>query len=267
MRPPHVWHGEGDPLVLIAGLGAKGTSWHPFLPIAARHYRVLTFDNRGSGRAAPAPRDLSIRDLAEDALRLLDWLGIDRAPVVGRSMGGMIAQELALLAPDRVERLVLASTTGRVDRHLAEIFTLSARMAEQGVPAELRHRNSMLWCLGAASLAREEDARTYLRARDAGDRPEDYAHQARACAAHDALKRLKGLEIPTLLICGDDDRLTPPAHAKALAEAIPGARLVAIPGVGHLAYLEAPRRFAGVVLEFLSQGRREVTCPRASTAS
>jgi pimeloyl-ACP methyl ester carboxylesterase len=251
MQTPYAWHGGGPPLVLIAGLGAKGTSWHPFLERAAAQFSVLTFDNRGSGRAAAIYAPLSVRDLAQDALALLDHLAIERTCIAGRSMGGMIAQELALLAPERVERLVLVSTTGRSDPHLAHVFRLWADLAEAGVSAELRHQSSLLWCLGSTALERSASVQAYLRARASTDRPLDYAHQARACAEHDALERLTRLRVPTLVVAGSDDRLTPLAHAEALAKAIPQAKLAHIPGAGHLAYLEAPDRFAQCVLSFL----------------
>ena len=131
---PYTWHGAGSPLVLISGLGGKGTSWQPFLGRATEHFRVLSFDLRGSGLAPRLPRGATIRDLAEDVLQLLDKLGVQSAALMGRSMGGMIAQELALLAPERVSSLVLVSTTGRADRHLASIFELWAHMAETRVP-------------------------------------------------------------------------------------------------------------------------------------
>jgi pimeloyl-ACP methyl ester carboxylesterase len=264
MSLPHEWHGQGEPLVLIAGLGAKGTSWQPFLEQAARQFRVLTFDNRGSGRAPAIDAPLAIRDLALDLLQLLDQLGVERASVVGRSMGGMIAQELALIAPERVTRLGLVSTTGRADRHLASVFRVWAQMAEAGVSAGLRHQSSLLWCLGAKALERNERVRSYLRARASTDRPGDYAAQARACAAHDALGRLGQLCMPTLVLGGSDDRLTPPAHAEALGKAIGGARIAHIPGAGHLAYLESPERFAREVLGLL-QG--ESRCPTPSSPS
>jgi len=280
MSLPHAWHGDGaEPLVLIAGLGAKGTSWQPFLERAARSHRVLTFDNRGSGQAPPLDKDASVADLAGEALDLLDAQGVERAALVGRSMGGMIAQEMALRAPERVSKLVLVSTTGRADPHLAEVFLTWARLAEAGVAPDLRHRASLLWCLGSASLAadggRDGPARRYLAARARTDRPLDYARQARACAQHDALDRLGALRCPTLVVAGDDDRLTPPHHADALAAAIPGSRRATIHGAGHLAYLEAPADFAAEVLGFLSQPgeagdeRSEEgdtrTCPGAST--
>ncbi len=249
--PPWQAHGDGPPLLLLSGLGAKGTSWRPFLGSAARHFCVLTLDNRGAGAAAAARPGLTIRDLALDVIALLDHLELERVPVVGRSMGGMIAQELALLEPARIERLVLASTTGRCDAHLAAIFEHWARLAEAGVPARLRHHASMLWCLGSAAMADRELVEPYLRARLAGDRPADYAHQARACAAHDALDRLRTLHVPALVVAGTDDRLMPPAHAHALAAALPLARLARVPGAGHMAYLEAPAAFAREVLEFL----------------
>ena len=253
MNTPHEWHGDGPPLVLIAGLGAKGTSWHPFLERAAKHFRVLTFDNRGSGRAAPIDGPLSLRDLAYDLLRLLDAQEIERIGVVGRSMGGMIAQELALLAPERVARLVLVSTAARSDVHLAGVFELWARMAEAGVPAEIRHQSSLYWCVGREALERDERVRSYLFAKARADRPADYAVQARACARHDLLEALPGVSAPTLVVSGTDDRLTPVFHAEELAKAIPGARLAYIAGAGHLAYLEAAESFNSEVLGFLGE--------------
>jgi len=252
---PCEWHGSGEPLVLVPGLGAKGTSWSPFLERAARSHRVLTFDNRGSGRAPAIRGDISLRELARDLLRLLDQLGVERAAVVGRSMGGMIAQELALLAPERVERLVLVSTSGRADAHLASVFRTWAELAEQGVAPELRHKSSLLWCLGREALERDERVRAYLHARSRTDRPADYALQARACAVHDRLEELWRVTAPTLVVTGTDDRLTPACHAEELTKAIPGARLASVPGAGHLAYLEKPDPFADLVLGFLEEKR------------
>jgi aminoacrylate hydrolase len=248
---PHAWHGDGPPLVLVSGLGGKGTSWQFFLEGASRHFRVLTFDNRGAGLAPRLHTGTTIRDLAEDALRLFDHLGLPQAALVGRSMGGMIAQELALLDPGRVSRLVLVSTTGRSDVHLASVFELWAEMAESRVPADVRHRASLLWCLGREALEDEARVRAYLQWKRSTDRPDDYAIQARACARHDALARLPALAVPTLVVSGSDDRLTPPFHAEALAKAIPGAELAYVPGAGHLPYLEKPVAFASRVLGFL----------------
>jgi pimeloyl-ACP methyl ester carboxylesterase len=254
LLPPFQTHGAGAPLLLISGLGSKGTSWRPFLDVAAQRYRVLTFDCRGSGASAPLGGAIAIRDLARDALALLDHLGLERVAVVGRSMGGMIAQELALLAPARIERLVLVSTSGRVDAHLREIFLHWAELAEAGICARLRHRASMLWCLGSEALAEPDRVAPYLRAKLDGDRPRDYALQARACAAHEALRRLRRLALPALVIAGGDDRLMPPRHAEALAKAIPGAELALIPAAGHLVHLEAADAFSREVMRFLAAG-------------
>ncbi|MFQ5697093.1 MAG: alpha/beta fold hydrolase [Myxococcota bacterium] len=262
---PHAFHGQGNPLVLISGLGGKGTHWQPFLDAAARSHRVLTFDNRGAGVALPPRPGATIRDFALDLLELLDDLGLERASFAGRSMGGMIAQELALLAPERVDRLVLVSTTGRVDRHLASLFLLWAKMAESGVSAQIRHESSMLWCLGREALESDRRAQAYLRAKARMDRPADYATQARACSAHDVLDRLGALAMPTLVVAGTDDRLTPLPHADALSKAIPHAELALLPGSGHLPYLEKPDEFARVVLTFLE--RKRSRCRPHSTPS
>jgi 3-oxoadipate enol-lactonase len=259
MDLPYSWHGSGEPLVLIAGLGAKGTSWRPFLERAASEFRVLTFDNRGCGAAPPLSGPTSIRAFAREALALLDQLGVERAPVIGRSMGGMIAQELAAMAPERVERLVLVSTTARVDPHLRHLFELWADLAERGVDAELRHRSSLLWCLGARAVAQNRHVQSYLAAKVSGERTRDYVLQARACAEHDAVERLAELRVPTLVVAGSEDRFTPREHARQLAEAIPGSQLRWIPGTGHLSYLEDPERFAAAVLPFVRLSRRAAT--------
>ncbi len=238
--------------MLIAGLGGKGTSWQPFLEAAARCFRVLTFDLPGAGQALPLPGPVRMRELARNVRHLLDQLGVRNARVVGRSMGGMIAQELALLAPERVERLVLVSTAARADAQLQAIFELWARMAELGLPAEVRHQSSLLWCLGSRSFSCAARLQAYLRAKGSADRPRDYALQARACAGHDALERLAALRTPTLVVGGTDDRLTPPRYAEELAKAIPGAELAYIPEAGHLPYLESPELFARVVLSYLN---------------
>lgn len=250
---PYQWHGHGRPLLLVSGLGSRGTSWQPFLSHAAQNWRVLSFDAPGSGNGPPLAGRVEVREMAEQVLGLLDQLGLESVPLVGRSLGGMLAQELALLAPERVSRLVLVSTTGRSDAHLREVFSLWARMAELGIPAQIRHRSSLLWCLGRQALEHDDRVRSYLAARSGADRPRDYALQAHAAARHDALDRLRELRVPTLVVSGSDDRLTPPTHAETLAKTIPGARLMTIPGAGHLPYLETPRSFAEGVLAFLSE--------------
>jgi len=248
----HHWRGEGAPLVLIAGLGGRGASWQPFLDTAARRFRVLTFDTPGAGKSPPLAGPVSIRELAGQVGQLLDRLGIESAHVVGRSMGGMIAQELALLAPERIERLVLVSTTARPDAHLQAIFRLWARMAELDLPADLRRHSTLLWCLGSRSLATNPHAQAYLRATRAPGRSRDYALQAEACARHDALERLSALRTQALVVSGTDDRLTPARHAELLAKTIPGAELAYIPDAGHLPYLEYPELFARTVLGYLN---------------
>ena len=150
------------------------------------------------------------------------------------------------------------------------VFDLPGSGSAPALPGPVRHRSAMLWCLGSRAVEGPRAA-AYLSAKSRGDRPKDYALQARACAEHDALDRLPALRIPTLVVSGTDDRLTPPIHAGILAEAIPGARLLYIREAGHLPYLEAPAEFEQGVLSFLTEERttpkEDPVCPSASTHS
>lgn len=266
---PYQIHGDGPPLLLLPGLGGKGASWRPFLDTARERFATITLELPGSARGPRLCEPASVRDLAARTAELIEHLRLPALHVAGRSMGGMIAQELALLLPERLRRLVLVSTTGRVDRHLAEVFLLWARMADLGLPPSVRHQSALLWCLGSSALADDERVTAYLRAKGVSDHPAGYAAQARACAAHDALDRLHQIRVPTLVVAGTDDRLTPLTHAEALSKAIPPARLATIPGAGHLPYLETPELFDRHVLGFLTSEPLEEShpCPNASTAS
>jgi pimeloyl-ACP methyl ester carboxylesterase len=247
--------GDGPPLVLIIGLTANMDWWDPGLIDAlAGSFKVLTFDNRGAGRtAAPEDGDFSCEQFAGDTAGLMDALGIERAHVLGMSMGGMIAQEFALRYPEKLDRLVLCCTFpgGRnvvqADREVFKIL-----VDRSGTPDELFERTlSIMFPAEWLETHREYlegFKERYLRA-PASD--QNAARQFMATVRFDAYDRLPEIAAPTLVACGGSDVLIPPENSRTIAARIPGSRLVEYPGAGHAFINQVRDEFLGDLLEFL----------------
>ena len=245
-------HGGGSPLLLIHGLGYGRWGWRPLVsPLAERH-RVLAFDNRGIGASEAPPGPYSARAMAEDAVAVLDAAGVERAHVLGTSLGGMVAQVVAADFPERVDRLVLACTTPggpqavpypEPTRRLLE----RARSMEPLV-ALRRFVENALAPDAPGALVEEIVA---LRVENPPD-PAGWQGQAAAAAAFDGWGRLPEIAAPTLVLHGDGDQVVDPGNAPLLAERIPDARLETFAGCGHLFFWEQPARVAAVVGEFLA---------------
>jgi pimeloyl-ACP methyl ester carboxylesterase len=263
-------HGNGDPLLLIMGLAADSTAWMFQVPDFARHYRTIVFDNRGVGRSSKPPGPYTIHEMADDAARLLDVLDVRRAHVVGVSMGGMIAQELALRHPERVRSLVLACTYPEPDAEIERNRRFSVEQfggtvtAEGEVQIDFKAINPMdfLQHLLPAVFNQEFIARelpkliqVFSGALQYGFSMEAILGQVAAVMSHKATDRLHQIAVPTLVITGDADRLIPPANSDILAKHIPGATLSKIPGGSHGFNFETPEVFNRTVLEFLATVR------------
>jgi pimeloyl-ACP methyl ester carboxylesterase len=263
-------HGNGDPLLLIMGLAADSTAWMFQVPDFARHYRTIVFDNRGVGRSSKPPGPYTIHEMADDAAGLLDVLDVRRAHVVGVSMGGMIAQELALRHPERVRSLVLACTYPEPDAEIERNRRFSVEQfggtvtAEGEVQIDFKAINPMdfLQHLLPAVFNQEFIARelpkliqVFSGALQYGFSMEAVLGQMAAVMSHKATDRLHQIAVPTLVITGDADRLIPPANSDILAKHIPGATLSKIPGGSHGFNFETPEVFNRAVLEFLATVR------------
>jgi 3-oxoadipate enol-lactonase len=239
-------HGSGPPLLLIHGLGYARWGWEPVVDGLARSVDVLLFDNRGIGGSDAPPGPYTVAELAADAAQVLDEAGVERAHVLGTSLGGMVAQELALERPERVDRLVLACTTPGG----AEAFP----MPEQTVG--LMQRGASLRDYVENALAPPADPEVVERILAHRERtaqpPEAWQAQAAAALAFDAYDRLGELEAPTLLLHGTEDVVVDPRNSELLAERAPGARVEWFEGCGHLFFWEQPDRFVDVVTEFLA---------------
>lgn len=244
--------GEGPPVLLIQGIGVIGEGWRPQVRGLADRYRLIWFDNRGIGASTQepgAPRPLTIADMAADGLAVLDALAIEQAHIVGHSMGGVIAQQLALTAPARVRSLSLLCTVGRggdAVRLTAEVLWRALRMS---IGSRRSRRRAFLEMVLPASGAGNQDLDQLavelapLFGRDLSDQPPILLRQARAMARHDTSHRLAELaKLPTLVVSAEEDRVTLARYGRALAAAIPGARYVEIKGAGHGVPIQDPPR-------------------------
>ena len=263
-------HGSGDPLLLVMGLAADARAWMFQTPDFARHYRTIAFDNRGVGRSAKPPGPYTIHEMADDAAGLLDVLGIPRAHVVGVSMGGMIAQELALRHPERVRGLVLACTYPEPDADVERQRQFSVTAFGGSVTGTgeiqidlssldpMRFFHHLLPTVFNQSFIDHEFAKIlplFTGALEFGFSMEAILGQVAAVMGHRTTDRLHRIGAPTLVITGDADRLVPPGNSDLLAENIPGAKLVKIHGGSHGFNFETPDVFNREILDFLATVR------------
>jgi 3-oxoadipate enol-lactonase len=241
-------HGDasGTPLLLIVGLGGSSRGWDALqVPDFSAAHRTITYDHRGVGASQDPGGAFSTADLADDAARLLDAIGVERAHVLGAFMGGMVAQELALRHAARVER---------VDAKRRMLIEKWKSMIGHGLPLAVVAQERMLWTLSDETLEQTDLIHPMMQGflRDAFPMPDDvFLRQCDACLGHDAADRLASLAHPTLIVCGQEDLLTPPRLHRALSAALPDAHLVTIPSAAHLVMAEATKRFNQTVLHFL----------------
>jgi pimeloyl-ACP methyl ester carboxylesterase len=251
----YVEAGAGDPLVLIMGLGGDHLAWGFQFPAFAERHRVIAFDNRGAGQTDAPDHPYTTRMMAEDTVGLMDALGIERAHVLGVSMGGMIAQEIALGHPERVRSLQLHCTLGRPDRYLRAQLGVS-RAQRRVLDREQAMRSGYLWLFAPLTYdERPEFVETILGNALANPHPMSLTGFLRQCDAvesHDTLDRVHAIRCPTLISVADGDILVPPRFARALAERIPGAIFQLIEGAGHGYFWERADEFNRMCLEFLA---------------
>jgi pimeloyl-ACP methyl ester carboxylesterase len=252
------------------GLAADSTAWLFQVPDFARHHRTIVFDNRGVGRSAKPAGPYTIHQMADDAARLLDVLDVARPHVVGVSMGGMIAQELALRHPDRVRSLVLACTYPEPDEDVERQRQFSVTQFGGTITAtgetriDLAALNPMMFfqhllprVFNQAFIDAELPKLIQLfgGALQYGFSMEAILGQVEAVMGHRTTDRLHQIGVPTLVITGDADLLVSPANSDLLARHIPGARLVKVPGGSHGFNFETPDVFNREVLDFLASVR------------
>jgi len=247
-------HGSGFPLLMINGLGSDHLEWLHQLPAFEARFRGIVFDNRGTGRSGVLQGPYTTAEMADDAAALLRFLGVARAHVLGVSLGGMIAQEVALRHPDLVEGLVLGCTGpgGELSvRPSPEAMAAFSLAKGEDREAELRRMLPFLYT-DACIRERPGEIEGFVRRRlDHPTPQEGYLAQLSAAVTHDASPRLERIRARTLVITGDADRLVNWENSLCLAGRIPGAKLVVLPGAPHRLFAETADAFNREVLLFL----------------
>jgi len=249
-------HGEGEPLVLIMGMSADLTTWMFQTPEFSKKYRVIVFDNRGAGRTDAPDSPYSIKMMADDTARLLDALGIEKAHILGLSMGSFIAQELALKYPQRVKSLILAAGASHepfIAKHFGDTWV---RMRQEGVNQETLIRYLLPWCFTEKFFENSEQVQMVIDAMLANPYPQPahaFARQIAADGEHDTRNRIGQITAPTLVLVGKEDLFVPVKLAEEFAAGIPNAELVVLEGGGHLSCIEIPDKFNQAVLDFLAK--------------
>ncbi|HEV2815014.1 MAG TPA: alpha/beta fold hydrolase [Solirubrobacteraceae bacterium] len=245
--------GEGEPLLLIQGLTGTHLSWgDEFLDALARDFGVIVFDNRGVGNSSRVDEPFSIADMADDAAGVLDAVGVDRAHVLGVSMGGMIAQQLALRHADRIRTLTLGCTYSGGPGSVRTSDAVGLRLAEGWMSGDRERALRTGWEVNVSpDFAADEERYARFREAALGARAAlaVIMLQVQAIGGHDVAARLGEIAAPTLVVHGDLDEMLSVENGRMIAAKIPGARLEILEGVGHLFWIEQPERSAGLIAE------------------
>lgn len=255
--------GDGEPLLLIGGLGASTLQWQALIPFFEKHFQVIVYDNRGAGRSSAPDEPYSTGQMAKDALCLLDHLSVQRANVIGWSMGGLIAQILACRQPGRVNQLGLLHSFLVPDASLRNAFRNWINMRRSNMSEEqiVRH---MAWLVFSRSFAADEVAyeqsiQFMVNSPHRQSTPA-FIRQAEALLAHEPPPGLAELPIPVSILAGEEDRLVPRHHADQLHAAIPHSRLVVLPG-GHVGAAEYPAIYASEVMRMFGHAKGRPQAP------
>jgi len=251
--------GEGEPLLLAMGTSGNIGLWAGLVERLADRYRVIAFDNRGLGGSERGTGPISVASMAEDAAALLEALDVPKAHIVGWSLGSAVAQELALAHPERLASAVMYATWGRCNGFQRSVLTALR------LPYVVRDMDSALAAAGLAfspQILDHPDLPQMIEAMlpafpQNEDQMQVTVEQWDADLVHDTLDRLGAITVPTLVVVGEQDLLTPPDQAKAVADAIPGARyeLVTGPGSSHCLHIERPDDLLKIVSGFLEEHR------------
>lgn len=248
--------GRGDPLIFLNGLAGDHLYWMGQLRALSGQFRCVALDNRDSGQSPYVTDPYTIADLADDVAGLMATLQLPPAHVVGLSLGGMIAQELALRHLDQVRSLFLVGTVARSDEWFMSTLNAFGLIRNQVANSPEFFVALLPWLVSHRFFQfpeRVEWLRVLLRQNPHPQRLEGFVRQLEAVRGHDTLNRLSSIRCPVFVATGEDDMIAPPRYAKQLVAGLPNARLAILPGIGHAPPIEDGRGFKKVLRDFLQE--------------
>jgi len=246
-------YGKGQPLVCVAGFTGDHNGWQLVIPYLQENYQVIIFDNRGIGKSDCPDGPYTVEMMAEDTIGLIQALQLDPVHLLGNSMGGSIAQVIALRQPQLVKSLVLANSFMQPHGRLLLHARNRLELMQQNVPAEIMLRYLLLWVYSSNYLGQPGVVEALVQAALANPcniSIKGYAAQLHALVNFDSRAWLDKIQVPCLVIAADDDLLAYPKEALNMADRIKGAKYFCFADVGHLPQLECPQDFSRLVLNF-----------------
>lgn len=244
--------GDGEPLLLIMGLGYPSDAWYRTRPVLAGRYRTIAFDNRGVGRTEMPPGPYPIPVMASDAAAVLDAAGVEKAHIFGISMGGMIAQEFALQYPQRVRSLVLGCTASGGPHAVRAEASATQMLMARGTMTKEEAAEAAVPFIYDRSTPRKLIDEDIERRRPWFPNVQAYTAQLQGILAWEAYSRLEKISAPTMVIHGEHDRLVPPGNGKLIAENIRGSELVMLKNASHIFTTDQPETAQSAILKFLA---------------
>jgi len=247
-------HGEGPPLILVSGLGGTASFWAPNVSEFARDFRVITFDHRGVGGSTKSRIRYSVEQMADDVVKLMDALDIERAALVGHSTGGCIGTVIAIEHPGRLSSVVMSSSWTKADAYFTRLFEARKSVLEaQGPAAYVRHGSLFQYPTAWIAAHIDELERVEQRAIDNFPPVEIVLSRIEAILAYDRVADLGSIEVPILVQVAHDDIITPPHLSEDLHVRIPNSALHVIKKGGHFCPYTVPRDFRETVVSFLRE--------------
>ncbi len=247
-------HGKGKPLVLIAGLGSDSQTWYPILAKLAKHFQMLIFDNRGVGKTKYREKKFTISTLAKDTLSLIDKLGIKRPHILGHSMGGYIAQEIAIAHPTKIDKLILASISAFTSERNKFLFNNMAHCLRDGVAYEIFLRAFFCWIFTPQYFNDKNNVDSAIKSLLEYPYPitfDGFKRQVEAINLFSSLNRINKLKTKTLILFGEKDILVTKKEIEELAAKMPNAEVASLKNAAHSIHTEKTEDFIKKIVGFL----------------
>jgi pimeloyl-ACP methyl ester carboxylesterase len=251
-------HGSGPVILMVAGMSSDSKSWQFILDRMAKHYRMIIFDNRGCGRTETDGSTFDLKDLARDAFGLLDFLEYERVHVLGHSMGGMIAQEMTLMHPERIDKLILASTSPKMSQKAKEILDDLYDKWQNNYDMADWFRIMFQWLFTREALENKQfmdAAIIFALAYPYPQTLEGFKGQVDAVSRFDAIDRIHEIKQPCLIMSGEEDILIPTKESETLLKVSGNATMCYIEKAAHSIHAEQPHAFADAVHDFLAYSK------------